>query len=66
MAESVEVKVRIPAELHDRFQRIVPIYGAMAWMMRTTIEEFCEHMEGLPSLREQVIASVQRATRSGM
>jgi len=65
MADTTEVKVRIPQELHDRFQRQVPIYGAMAWMMRTTIEEMCDLLEGQPSIRETVIASVQRAARGG-
>lgn len=66
MAEMTEVKVRIPQELHDRFQQQLPVYGAMAWVMRTTIEEFCTFLENQPALREGVISAVQRAARSSL
>lgn len=58
-----EIKVKIPRELYDRFQRVLPIYGAFAWTMRSAIEAMCDQLESQPTLQEQVVAAIQRATR---
>ena len=62
-AETIEIKARIPVELHERFVRALPVYGALAWTMRTVLDEFCTSLEASDSLREHVLNSIKAATR---
>lgn len=63
--EYIEVKTRIPTDLHERFIRVMPIYGSLGFVIRTTLEEFCELAESQPSVADNVAAAVRQASLKG-
>ncbi len=61
--DTVEIKAKIPAELHARFARALPMYGAIPWLVRTAMEETCEVLEEQPALRDSVAEAIKRGIR---
>lgn len=49
----------IPQELYDRFQALLPMYGAATWVINNLLTNFVEQLEANPSLRDSIEESVK-------
>jgi len=58
--ETVEIKTRIPADLHQRFVQLLPMFGSTSWFMRESMEAFVNEFESEPRLAERVQQTIQK------
>lgn len=55
----VEFSAKVPRDLFDEFDKLVPIYGSRQWFITAALREFVAQAKKNPTLVRQVEASVQ-------
>lgn len=59
----VEVKTRVPADLHQRFIQILPMHGAVSWVIRESISIIVAEYENEPLLTERLHRAISTIGR---
>lgn len=60
-----EVMARIPTADYEKFIGNFPMYGAISWFVREAFVAFNAKIEASPSLREEVIDSINEMMEQG-
>jgi len=62
--EWVEVKTRVPAELHQRFVQVLPMHGALSWAVREALSIIVSEYENEPLLTERLQRAISSTGRN--